>query len=219
MDTTLSLLIYKLVSLGCGVLVCFFGYRLFVLGIFGNAGELDSQFQNNKLVLKKAAPGTFFSLFGACVIGVALWKGFLSEDGRKIVQGNPPPVAIDPKQPQAGPASAEELFNYKKLQGLGDQGRDRTAEQLESARSGTRATILELNGLWRQLPATVPNERLVDLRNAIRDSKLALISLVWSVDWGNYNSFKDWIVDGETDPLPNGLKPEAVKMFHQGEEG
>jgi hypothetical protein len=74
-DTTLALLIYKLACVCSGVMICFFGYLLFVRGIFTSAGDLDSQFHNTKLVLKKAAPGTFFALFGACVVAVTVWRG------------------------------------------------------------------------------------------------------------------------------------------------
>lgn len=46
MDTTLALFIYKLVSIGSGLLICYFGFRLFVFGIFTGAGDLSSQFQS-----------------------------------------------------------------------------------------------------------------------------------------------------------------------------
>ncbi len=51
------------------------GYRLFMAGIWGKAGDLDAQFGENKLLLKKAAPGTFFVLFGAIIIALTIWKG------------------------------------------------------------------------------------------------------------------------------------------------
>lgn len=75
MDTTTATLIYKLVSVASGAFVCYLGYRLFTLGVFTTAGDLDTTFKDTKLVLKKAAPGTFFALFGAAVIGVTIWKG------------------------------------------------------------------------------------------------------------------------------------------------
>jgi len=65
----ISLTAYKIVSLMVGLLFSYMGYKLFMSGIWGHAGEIDSQFGDNKLVIKKAAPGTFFSLFGAIIVG------------------------------------------------------------------------------------------------------------------------------------------------------
>lgn len=62
-------------SLLVGLACCFMGYRLFMNGIWGEAGDLNAEFGNNKLVLKKAAPGTFFAVLGTIVICFTLWKG------------------------------------------------------------------------------------------------------------------------------------------------
>ena len=51
------------------------GFRLFMAGIWGQAGDLNAQFGDNKIVLKKAAPGTFFALFGTVIIVFTLYKG------------------------------------------------------------------------------------------------------------------------------------------------
>ncbi|MBC8756348.1 hypothetical protein H2O64_16860 [Kordia sp. YSTF-M3] len=53
----------------------YLGYKLFAKGIWGQAGDLDIKFKDNQLILKKAAPGTFFALFGAIIISVTIWKG------------------------------------------------------------------------------------------------------------------------------------------------
>jgi hypothetical protein len=71
----LSLTSYKISSLIIGGLFAYMGYRLFIAGIWGHAGELETEFGDNKIVLKKAAPGTFFALFGAIIIAITLYKG------------------------------------------------------------------------------------------------------------------------------------------------
>jgi hypothetical protein len=71
----ISLTIYKLTSLLVGLISIYLGYNLFVKGIWGQAGDLDVKFKDNRLILKKAAPGTFFALFGAIIISITLWKG------------------------------------------------------------------------------------------------------------------------------------------------
>jgi len=71
----LSLTLYKIVSLLTGGCLSYMGYRLFMAGIWGNAGDAEGEFGSNKIVLKKAAPGTFFVVMGAIVIGLTLIKG------------------------------------------------------------------------------------------------------------------------------------------------
>lgn len=56
------------------------GYRLFVKGIWGHAGEMEAEFGDNKLILKKAAPGTFFALFGAIIVAITIYKGLEFEN-------------------------------------------------------------------------------------------------------------------------------------------
>lgn len=75
-----SFLVYKIVSLFVGVAFAYMGYRLFMAGIWGNSGDLDAQFGKNRLLLKKAAPGTFFALFGAIVIALTILKGFSADN-------------------------------------------------------------------------------------------------------------------------------------------
>ncbi len=76
----LSLTSYKLISLIAGSVVVYLGYRLFAKGIWGNAGNLEAEFGDNKLLLKKAAPGTFFALFGTVIISITLYKGLEFKD-------------------------------------------------------------------------------------------------------------------------------------------
>ena len=71
----LTIGIYKLACLTTGLGLSYMGFKLFMAGIWGQAGDLDVKFGNNKLVLKKAAPGTFFTIAGAIVIGLAILKG------------------------------------------------------------------------------------------------------------------------------------------------
>jgi len=51
------------------------GFRLFMAGIWGQSGELTAEFRETRVILKKAAPGTFFALFGTAIIVATLWKG------------------------------------------------------------------------------------------------------------------------------------------------
>ena len=70
-----SLTIYKVCSLLVGYLSIYLGYKLFAKGIWGESGDLEANFSNNKLVLKKAAPGTFFVVLGTIIILGTVYKG------------------------------------------------------------------------------------------------------------------------------------------------
>jgi hypothetical protein len=51
--------------------------RNFLYLVFGwNSGTLQASSKDNKLLLKGAAPGTFFAVCGAIIVGVALFKGY-----------------------------------------------------------------------------------------------------------------------------------------------
>ncbi|WP_323846074.1 hypothetical protein [Microbulbifer magnicolonia] len=78
-----SLIAYKITSLVVGSAFAYMGYRLFIAGNWGQAGDLEASFGNSKLVMKKAAPGTFFAVFGALIIAITLYKGLEFEDYRK----------------------------------------------------------------------------------------------------------------------------------------
>lgn len=82
----LSLTIYKLVSLLIGLCLCYMGYRLFMAGIWGSAGDAEGEFGNSRIVIKRAAPGTFFVLMGAIVIGLTIFKG-LNLDSQQVPGG------------------------------------------------------------------------------------------------------------------------------------
>lgn len=49
------------------------GYRLFVRGVLGS--DVEAVWQDNKLLLRRAAPGTLFAFFGLVMIATALWRG------------------------------------------------------------------------------------------------------------------------------------------------
>ncbi len=77
--------IYKVVTMLVGLAFAFMGYKLFVHGIFEQAGELSTKWENRGLVLRKATPGTFFVLFGTVIICVSLMRGFVLEHGKDFV--------------------------------------------------------------------------------------------------------------------------------------
>lgn len=84
MDTESQIILatssYKIISLLLGTSISYMGYRLFLAGIWGEAGDVEAQFKDNKIVIKRAAPGTFFALFGAIVICLTIYEGLSLHD-------------------------------------------------------------------------------------------------------------------------------------------
>lgn len=72
---SLSIIVYKICSLATGLGLSLMGFKLFMAGVWGNAGDAEGGFGDNRIIIKKAAPGTFFVLFGAIVIGITLLQG------------------------------------------------------------------------------------------------------------------------------------------------
>ncbi|MCH8266432.1 MAG: hypothetical protein IH846_02825 [Acidobacteria bacterium] len=71
----LSLIIYLFtLSVGVGFGFAALGYRLFVLGVL-QTGDLEAVWNDRKLLLERAAPGTLFALFGSVMIGLSLLRG------------------------------------------------------------------------------------------------------------------------------------------------
>ncbi len=91
---------YKVASLLVGLGFGYMGYRLFQAGIEWSAGDLEASAGSRTFKLSRAAPGTFFALFGAAVIAATIFQGFDVEipgAARKVIHNLPehPPMVTD----------------------------------------------------------------------------------------------------------------------------
>ena len=68
--------LYKIFGLIAGTVFGYLGYKLFAAGIWGDSGTLQAASKDNKLLLKGAAPGTFFVVLGTIIVGVTLYQGY-----------------------------------------------------------------------------------------------------------------------------------------------
>ena len=59
----LMVILFRTIMIGLGFGFAYLGYKLFVKGVYERAGELKAAWGDKNLVLKQAAPGTFFALF------------------------------------------------------------------------------------------------------------------------------------------------------------
>jgi len=84
------LILFRLSIIFTGLVSIYFGYQLFVKGVFLSGvyrGEgstnIDANIGGNSFNIKNATPGTIFALFGVILISVMVWKGspeLLKED-------------------------------------------------------------------------------------------------------------------------------------------
>ena len=72
-------LTYKLSCLLSGIFLAYLGYKLFIKGFTTSGGEAIGEYKGGKIILKKAAPGTFFSVLGAFIICFTILKGMKSD--------------------------------------------------------------------------------------------------------------------------------------------
>jgi hypothetical protein len=101
-----SLTLYKVLSILVGLVCLFFGYRLFQSGVSTKAGELNAKSGDKSLVLKQAAPGTFFALFGVIIISVGLFKG-LELETAEYFPSNTQQELVEPTLDTSSEASLE----------------------------------------------------------------------------------------------------------------
>lgn len=74
--TIVIVAVYKVAGLFVGLGFAYMGYRLFLSGFEKPAGDLEASSGSRTLKLSRAAPGTFFALFGATVVAFVVFQGF-----------------------------------------------------------------------------------------------------------------------------------------------
>lgn len=190
--------IERILAVLIGGFSIYLGYRLFIEMPYKNDSSGKVELPGDiSIFFSRVGPGVFFSLFGAAVVAVSIYRGL--EIDTSIAPAadkteNIPKVNIHYANPGVGEAESAKLA---------------------SLRAGARVTIAELNKLPALLPADFPTTRLLDVTQAIRASKLALLETVWGKDWGEFAIFRNWVNEGAADPIPQGVSPEAVKNFRE----
>jgi hypothetical protein len=202
MDILLLRVIERVLAVAVGGLAIYLGYRLFIKlpkqkdseGKVTLPGDISIYFS-------RVGPGVFFSLFGAAVVLVSLQQSLqIDVASRSSVTGD------------SSAGSSDVKVRY-----MGEAG-DADPAKRDSLRAEARRTVAELNTLPGLLAANVSASRRTDITQAVRESKLALLETVWGADWGDFARFRNWVNDGENDPVPAGFSPEAVKTFRQTRE-
>ncbi len=100
-EGALIVVAYRALTVLVGGAVIWMGYRLFIVGVYERAGELKAAWGDRRLILKQAAPGTFFALFGASVLLLSVARGVDLYTKERTVDGVPASLA--------GGASGEQM--------------------------------------------------------------------------------------------------------------
>lgn len=108
-EIVLSITIYKLTSLLIGLLSLYMGYKLFISGVWGNAGDVDVKFENNRILVRRAAPGTFFAILGTIIVCFTVFRGMRYDVPPPKLQATSQQakVADVAKLPEVPPVSGE----------------------------------------------------------------------------------------------------------------
>lgn len=174
-------MIERVLAVVVGGMSVYLGYRLFI--------KLPEQMDSSgKVVLpggisvfvSRIGSGVFFSLFGAAVVVVSLQQGL------ELNLANKASVTAE---------STEKTADLR-VRYMGGSG-DSDSAKLDAVRAEARRTIAEFNKLPTVLASDVPASRRTDVAQAVRDSKLALMGMVWGADWGDFSKFRNWVDDGE----------------------
>ncbi len=72
---TIVVAFFRAATVFCGLAALAMGYRLFSVGVYERAGDLKAAWGDRSLLLKQAAPGTFFALFGAVIVVAGISAG------------------------------------------------------------------------------------------------------------------------------------------------
>ncbi len=81
---TLMFEVVKIIFTAAGTFIVYLGYKLFQSGLFTESGEINASFGDKNIAIKKAAPGTFFVLFGAIIILLNIQRASLDDTTKTI---------------------------------------------------------------------------------------------------------------------------------------
>jgi hypothetical protein len=180
----------RMLAVGIGGISIFLGFRLFTLMPDHPVGAADLKLPGGvNIMVSRVGPGVFFSLFGAVIASLSLYK----------------PVELPVAKTDGSVVMATAMV----------KGGDGDAARREAERGQVQRTLADLEQVMSQLsPSLHPSARL-DAERAIRAGRIALIHSVWGADWGDFHAFKNWIESGTT-TIPAGVPwAPAAEMFNR----
>jgi hypothetical protein len=154
------------------------------------------------IMLSRVGPGVFFAAFGAALVGLSFYFTVKIDMAASPggLAGNP--VASGTRQSYIGIGSEQT--------GRHDAG--------DLARSQVRGKIATLNSIRAALRPDLSEIDRLRIAKALDDAKLALMTEVWWVQWGERHKFEDWLNSGGPAPPRTSPLGKALDFYQHGEE-
>jgi len=169
----------RILSVGIGGMIVYFGYRLFLLLPLQNDQAGNIELPGFKVVLSKVGPGVFFVAFGTVLLLKSLSPVQIGQDFLGGVASTTAPLTNITK-PESKKVTDEQQL-----------GR-------------VRHTLQMLNCVERTVTASKAGLREDEVEEAMRDAKISLIESVWNEKWGERASFHRWS-QTQTGKIPSEL--------------
>lgn len=199
-EVTLLRALERILAVLVGGISVYLGYRLFLKIPEQRGGEAKIEFPGNLSVyIARVGPGAFFALFGATIVGLAIFKGVTY-------------YKESPNGDSEKPILAPSHTVYYGGLNPGERSPEAGQDELSRRRLEQAIGIEFLNTLT---PETLARDETT--RAHVTDIKLSLMELVWGPDWGSYDEFRIWAEAGASDPVPPLLRASVI-YFRRGLE-
>ena len=200
MDPLFFRFVERLVAVAIGGMSIYLGFRLFA--VIPKQRQTDGRFTlpwNISIVLTRAAPGTFFALFGIAAVSISLLR----------------PMEVASAAPPTGSSGSSTATVVRALYGTDVQINDPTARR--DAQALLRMRMAVLNLIPEQLAPSLPESDRQGIRRELQRVKLELMERVWVPDegFGEYAAFEQWVQENEPSPPPDAAS-RAIELYQYG---
>lgn len=203
MELLLIRTIERLIAIIVGGFSIYLGYRLFFSVKVNGEGAAKVKLPGDiTIMLSRIAPGVFFALFGALVVGVSLM--------------NPINYSDDEIE------TSDEKFRKREITGIGEVNNlpntesELPAQELSFERIRVQENIRFLNQVQNLSDPSLSAEKQKRIKTEILKLKLRLMKFVWSGNWGTYEEFELW-AEGGAKPANTKEFQAAVQFFETGQ--
>lgn len=195
----------RIIGVLIGGFAIYLGYQLFMhLPTQMNSEGKVVLPGNISVYLSRVGPGAFFALFGTVVVAASFYF--------QLKASVPGQATISATEASSGGVA------YQYMTGTGGIN---DKQNMEAARSQRLSDIRTLNKLHARLSAQsqgdvvlITAEERTDLILAIPRFNLAMLSLSWEKNWGDYASFARWVKSGAGGRPPQGTE-KAASLFRE----
>ncbi len=187
-----------------GALAIYLGYSLFRQIPNANKGAHLGEGKIElpggvSIFLTRIGPGVFFALFGIAVIGYSVTKP---------VQLNFPAVSTT----VAGGASGGATYSGAAQRDL--MPSPPRSSSIPMAGPEPELVVAKLNGFYLEAQKRLSTPQALELADAIRAAKFAVMLGRWKPEWGDRARFEGWVREhGDKDP-PREIVEDAFRIFN-----